>query len=577
MKRLLLNHGRLGGLTRACALAVCALLVSSSSAFAQTPPAPAQPAAPRAEVSLQPSDTFIEGVKKKQATQDITLRDAIKMALQNNLEIAIEDFNEDIYEERLLGVRGYYDPQLRFTFGSNFNTSPTGSVLDAGRGVRTSERDTYFWNATMTQNVIGGGYYQAQLNSNRSNTNSAFSLLNPQYGSSMSFQFIQPLWRDYKKSLADRQLQLTNLDSKISDLQFESKVADIVRQVTDQYWQLVFAINNQEIQRQSMELAKIQYDNNRKRVEIGTLAPIEITSARAQVAAREQLAIAAEEQINTAHNNLRRMLSNDPKSPIWQVFLVPTDQPTFRDVKYDLEASIQQAIERRPEIQQYKLQVERNDVNYRFTRNEGKPRFDLGATLTSQGISGQAFKDDFIDTNGDGVPDTRGAVPDPSNPFFGGVGNLYKQIFGFDFRSYAVFATVQVPIFNRANEALLGEIKLSERQLRSRMKNLEQAVMVEVRNAYESIETNKKRVDTARIARELAQEQLDGETKRFRAGLSTNFQVLQYQRDLSNAQLEEMAALIDYQRAITALQRATYQIIDAAELSIARSTTTTTP
>lgn len=542
-------------------------------AYGQTPAAsPQTQAATRSTLApSQTSETFIERIKKKQATQDLTLRDAIKMALQNNLEIAIEDFNEDIYEQQLLSVRGYYDPVLSFSLGTSLNTSPTGSVLEAGRGITTREFNQNFWNSTLSQNVPGGGGYQIDWTSNRSTSNSAFSLFNPQFGSGLTLSFRQPLWRNFRKSTADRQMRLTNLDLKISDLQFESKVADIVKQVTDQYWQLVYSINNQEIQRQSTELARIQFDNNRKRVEIGTLAPIEITSARAQVAAREQQAIAAEELINTAENNLRRMLSNDPKAPIWQVFLIPVDEPTFRDVKYDLDAAIQQALEHRPEMHQFRLQLEKNDVNYRYTKDAGKPKFDLTASLISRGIAGKAFKDDFIDTNGDGVPDTRGSVADPANPFYGAVGNLYQQIFGFDFRSYYVAASVEIPIFNRTVEGQLGEIRLQERRLRSQMKNLEQLIMVEVRNAYESIETNKKRVETAKVARELAEEQLDGETKRFRAGLSTNFQVLQYQRDLSSARLEEIAALIDYQRSLTALQRATYQIVDSSEISIARS------
>ncbi|MFZ0428406.1 MAG: TolC family protein, partial [Acidobacteriota bacterium] len=197
--------------------------------------------------------------------------------------------------------------------------------------------------------------------------------------------------------------------------------------------------------------------------------------------------------------------------------------------------------------------------------NQGKPQVNLVLGLRSVGTSGTVY-----DTTGGlgGGPVTR--IPQPGSPFYGNVGNALGQAFGFNYLTYDAAFNVQIPLRNRSNEAQLAQNAINKRSLESQVKSQQQAIIVDVRNAYEGIATQRKALDAARLARQLAQEQLDGENKRFEAGLSTNFEVLRYQRDLVTAQVNELGAMVNYQQALTALQTAMFTIVNENDFVTAR-------
>ena len=504
-----------------------------------------------------PVERFSDRVRREGIAYDLSLKDATRMALVENLEIAVEEVNEKIQRSRLAGLEGFYDPVFSLDAGYADNSTPTGSVIQAGAGVARFESNRGFWNSHVTQSLPWGATYTVDWLSSRSTANSTLLTVNPQFNSSLSLNFTQPLLRGLGQTEVRRQLSLTNLDVRLSQSQFEQKVADVVRAVQDQYWELVFALRNQEIRIQSLELARRQLADNRRRVEIGSLAPIEITASRAEVANREQELIVSEEGIQTAENALKRLLTGDSRGDLWNRAILPVEEPTFEELRISLDEAIGQAIERRPELAQARLQLDRNQVDERFYRSEGRWRVDLVSGYVSTGLSG--------------VP-SLGGVPDVSSPVFGSLGTLYSQVFGQDFRSYSAGVRVEIPLRNRENEMQLAQLALQARQIGSRIQAAEQQVAVEVRNAAESIETTHKRVEASRVARELSVEQLDGETKRFQAGLSTNFLVLQYQRDLGESQLRELRALIDYRKAMIAYQKATFSILAGNDLQTARKT-----
>ena len=267
------------------------------------------------------------------------------------------------------------------------------------------------------------------------------------------------------------QLKLSNLDTEITESQFRQTVADVVQQVQDQYWELVYAIENQEILRQSMELAIVLHRNNKRRVEIGVEAPIEITSSRADVANREQLMIGAEVDIIRAQNALKRILAPDPKAGIWNLTLIPTGKPQMKELQVTLEGAIGKALKRRPELEQVRLEMEQKEVGRAYFKKEGKPSVDLVADFGSIGQSGNYFRPASVD-NGGGIPDTpAGTEPDPDNPFFGNFGNSWNQVFGFDYLDYSVGLNIEIPLRNRSNSANLAQNVIEQRRLLSRMKN----------------------------------------------------------------------------------------------------------
>ena len=515
---------------------------------------------------IQVPEPYLERMRRISTVMELSLQESIRMALSNNLEIAIENYNEDMNREQIIKTRGFYDPTLGFTVGWNSTKRPTTSVLDSGGGLLVNVNDGFTFNTNLNQNVIGGGVLTVLWNNGRRETNSQFFSVNPSYDTNFNLSFTQPLWRGFgKKTATERQIKIANLDTKISDAQFKQRVVEIIQQVQNQYWEMVFAVENYDTQRKSVELAIVQHRNNRKRVEIGVMAPIEITSSAAEVATREQSLIQSEVQIINAQNGLKRLLAPDPSAAIWNLTLIPVDRPRLREVSLTLQEAIDTSIRNRPELETIKLQMEQNEVDHRFYQREGKPSLNLRANFGSIGTSGTVFQ-----TVSGAVFERPTQIPDPDDPRFGTFGTAWNQAFGFDFTNWGIFFDVTVPLRNRSNDADLAMVAISERRLNSQIKNQQQMVIVEVRNAYETIATRKKSLEAARAASRLAQEQLDGENKRFEAGLSTNFEVLRFQRDLSTNQVSELRAQVDYELAVTALQKAMYTIIDENDILSAR-------
>ena len=516
-------------------------------------------------------ESWADRMRRERPVREMSVKDAIRLALTNNLEIAIEDYNEDLNRQNIFRSKGFYDPRLRVEVGWTATENPARSILDAGQGIPVNTTGLIYFDTSLVQNLPNGSSLTLNFNNNRFSTNSAFSFMNPSFGSNFAVSLRQPLWRGFRKTQTRRELKLYNLETEISESQFQQKVAEIVQQVQNQYWELVFAIQSYEAIRKSMELAIIQHENNRKRVQIGVMASIEITASRAEVATREQEMIQSEVQIITAQNGLKRHLAPDPTAAIWNLTLIPTQLPQVQDLAITLDEAIARAMERRPELEQNRLLREQVEVDREYYRRDGRPTVDLVASLTNTGRAGEIFGSEFVDTDGDGVPDTRlQNVPQPSNPFFGGFGNSWGQVFGFDYINYTLGVSVEIPLRNRANEAERASLLIRDRQLASQRKNQQQVIIVEVRNAYESIATQRKRLEAARVARQLSEAQLEGENKRFQAGLSTNFEVLRYQRDLSQSQVQELKARVDYQQAVTDLEKAMYTIVDSNDIVLAR-------
>ena len=515
------------------------------------------------DVEFAESLPYVDQARQQGRFLELGIKDAVKLALSNNLEIAIEDYNEGITRELITSTKGFYDPEL--TVGARWasSESPAISILNAGRGITTQTSENLSFTSSISQQVPGGGSFEFDFNNWRRSSNSLFTTINPNFFSTSNFSFTQPLWRGFLQTSTERQLKLHNLDRRIDDGQFRERVAGIIQQVQQQYWELVSAINDHEIRRRSRELAVLQHRNNKKRVDIGILAPIEVSRSRTEVSTREITVVQSELLIIRHQNALKRRLAPDPDASLWSLTLIPTDRPQVREVDLTLKEAIQQAFERRPELEQIRLELERNRVDYDFYKKEGKPSINLRANIGSIGTSGQTFKNvDFLGTFA--------REPDPDHPFSGNLGNSVSQALSFDFIDYAVFVEVVIPLRNRTNEGTLAQTALAERKLHTSLRNRQQLIVEEVRNSFESIGTQKKQLEIARLALQLSEEQLDLETRRFEHGLSNNFELLEYQNRLAEAQVGELRAQVDYQLAVMNLQNAMNTIVSDSDVVFAR-------
>jgi HAE1 family hydrophobic/amphiphilic exporter-1 len=498
----------------------------------------------------------IERAEKDGTALHISLKELTKLALQNNLDIAISDTNEAMYQQKVIQNYGFYDPTLSLTLQDGRSKSANTNITNRS-ATGFNQRDNALWNLSMVKNLPLGGGVTATFNSSRSDTNQLATLFTPQFQSSASVQFTQPLRRNFRLDLTRGTIKLANLDLKTNDSKFKQGVTTTIASIQGIYWDLVYAIRNYDILRESMDLAKITVEQNRAKVEIGTLASITVTEALATQATREIALIQAKETIQSTENSLRNMISSDRNADIWHQTIVPTDSPDFNAYPVELEMAIETALKNRPELEQYDLQLQQTDITYQIQKNMKKWQFDVVGSFGSNGTAGPQ-------SLSSGVP----TIPEQ---FVGGLPTAYKTIFTEGLINWTVGFNIQIPIKNRSVDAQLAQTQISKQQLLMNRTKTEQNIIVQVRNAVEDLETSRQRVETAQVSRKLAEEELAGETQRMDAGMSQNFLVLQRQADLSAAQGTEVQALTTYKKAIITLQQNMYNLLEANDFEIAKS------
>jgi HAE1 family hydrophobic/amphiphilic exporter-1 len=498
----------------------------------------------------------------------LTLKDAMSMALENNRDIEVERLNVQMNEFDVRAAQGFYDPSLATTLYYDRNLIPATSIFASGK------TDGVIGNATFTQRTPWqGSSITGVFSNNRATTDNPFVTLNPQYTTNLNFTFTQPTLRNRSIDSGRRQIKIAKKRLDISDSQFRQRAIEIIAQVQRAYWDLVFARRDQEIKRESVELAETQLEHNERLVDAGTLAKSDIISARVELERRKDEAEAAVESIQRAENGLKALMAQSGDGEIWQSEIVPVEQPRIElSASLPLEDALRLATQNRPEMEQYRLRGELNKIDAEYQRNQTKPQVDFFVTYGTVGLAGplRATGGNPINASNEilfgrinqlsalaglpALPDANtGATPEY---LIGGYGQSLSNLFKNDFRSWRVGLNINLPLRNRTAEANLGRSLAEGRQIDAQRQKSEQLIEVEVRNALQAVETARKRVDAAQNSRANAELQYQSEQRKFDAGQSTNFFVLDRQNALSSARGRELRALTDYTKAVAELQRA---------------------
>jgi outer membrane protein len=514
----------LGWLTRASVLA----LVLATAAQAQETPAPA----------ATPVPAPTPGPEAARPTLSLTLQDAVARTLENNLDIAVQRYEPEDQAEAVKQLRGFYDPILTSTLSRGSSTSPARNVFSGGEKVET---DFNIYDFGVAQNLPTGGSLRASLNNRRSETNSEIVLFNPGFESGLDLAFTQPLLRDFKIDGQRLQLRIAKRNQDISDIQFRQTVVNTIASVKQQYYDLIYAIDNLEAQRKSLALASKLLDENQIKVRVGTMAPLDVVAAESEVAGREEAVIVAEAALFDAEDELRRAIFKDNAGENWTLRILPTDRPSADPSPVDANAAVLNALEKRTDVVAARKSLENSYDNQAFARNQKLPAVDLQATYGTTGQAGTRILDE------DGQP--------LQTPITGGFGTALGDVFGRDFPTWTIGVNVSYPLFNRAASANAARARLSREQAEVSLRRLEIQVTQEVRSAARAVETNFKRVQSTQAARVLQERRLDAEQKRFNAGMSTNFLVTQSQRDLAVAEVAELRAMADYRKSIVNFER----------------------
>ena len=484
------------------------------------------------------------GIKEGQ-TLSLPLQDAITMALQNNLDI--EQFRQSvrISEYSLFSLRGFYDITSGSGIGYRSAISPTSSTLGGSNSGTLSNKLVYY-NFTTSKQFETGGNLAVEFDNSRTKTSNIFAQLNPQYSNTLTFSYTQPILRNFSLDSTRRSIQVAKKSLDLSDSQFRQRTIEVINSVQRAYWDLVYARRNEQIARDSVDLAKQQLENNQKMVEAGTLAPIELRSTEAQLENAKGNVIIALQGITTAENALKILLMKDPADKVWDSEVLPTDEPLSAQHTFELEEATRLALKNRPELEQMKLQTEQKEIDIKFYKNQLKPQLDLVGTYTNNGLAGMPSQAVVI-----------GGGSAPPERLQGGYLQSLNNLFSQDFRTYQIGVVLSFPWRNRTAKGNLGRALAESRQLDARQRQLIESVQVDVRNALQAVEAARQRYEAATAGELAADAQYKGEQERYRAGLSTNFVVLQRQTDLSVARGTKVRALTDYNKALADLQRVT--------------------
>lgn len=548
-------------------------LAVAVSCAAQTPvptPTPAKlpedvpPIAPDFRAPVRPLPS-VERVGVDVANQlPLSLNDAIKLALQNNNDIDTAKKDVEIAEFNLRGADGVYAPAFVSDSFYERRTTPTASVIGgAVNGAVT--------NSTVSSNSgisgltrRGGGSYNLGFTSSRTNTSNLNATLNPQFPSSLSFVYVQPLMRGRRIDNNRRTIEIAKKSLSISDQQFRQRAVEVIAGVEQAYWDLAYALRNLQVQIDAVKQARVQLESNQRLVAKGVLAPIDLVATNAQITTFEQGVYSAQEVVTAAENRLKTLMLPNRGNDIWSRALVPVSPIELDVPRVPLEKAVDTALANRQEIAQLKTSAEINKINERYYRDQTKPQVDLTGTYSSSGLAGA--------TTAASINPTTGLSRVPDNligGYFNSVGNLIQQ----DYPTYRVGLTITLPFGNRIARANLGRTLVEGSQIETSTAQIEQAIEADVRNALQSLRSAEARLQAAAATRSSAEQLFESEERQFKAGTTTVFLVFQRQKDLIDARGKELQAQTDLNKAISNFQRAIGTTLEANSVEITKEIT----
>jgi outer membrane protein TolC len=473
----------------------------------------------------------------------LSLEECVLKALKNNLNVAVESYNPEIAAISVTQAKEFFMPRFDLDFSRQETKNPPYWWIQ-GADTITSERNDY--GVSLSQQIPTGGSFSLSLNSYRTDTNEAFRLINPLYSSTLTFGFIQPLLKNFGFKVSRKDIIIASNNRDISHNQLKSTLFETIYSVQKAYWNLVYSIEDFKVKQQSLQLARDLLAKNKKEVEVGKLAPIEVLNAQAVVASREAEILQAKSLIESNEDLLKTIINLSGENDLKPVKIVPVDEPEFIKKEISLGEALREALAKRPDLEMTKIDIETKQLSLSVARNQMLPELNLQISYWSPGLSGDRLiyeGDDFI--SGEIIGTEKGSATDS-----------VKDALGFLYNNWTMGLTLSLPLSNFTTRADYARSKVELDQSLTKLKNLEQQIALEVRNAVREIETNAKTVQAYRLAREFAKERLEAEEKKLNVGLTTNYFVLQYQEELAQQRSLELKALVDYNLAWSRLEKA---------------------
>jgi outer membrane protein TolC len=499
-----------------------------------TPPGPALA---QSTPSLRQSATGAAAAQP--AARRLSIDEAVDLALEQNLGIKIERVNPRIQDIAVARARSFWAPTVSTTLSNNSTTNQPNNAFAGGLTRVTDSR--FAGQLGVQQTLSTGANYSLGWNNYRASSTNFFNSYDPQLASTFSLNVSQPLMRNFKIDDVRYQLAVSQKERGTSDLQLQSTIVATTRNVKNAYWELAYQIASLNAAQQSLDLAKRVLGDNEKRVQIGTMAPIDIVEAQSEVARNEESVIVAEALIKRAEDNLRALIF-DPSSPeFWTTGIEPSDTPAFVAQAIDVEAAVRRAMDSRLDIKVAKNNIDRDDINIKYYKNQVLPDVTAQFNYSSSAVGGVQLSP-VTSLNFGNIE--RSIIAQRS------YGSVLGDVFSNAYPVWTLGVTIAYPLGTSTSETNLARARLQHDQSQTQLQNLELQIVTQVRDLARQVQTNQKRVDTTRVARQLAERRLEAAEKKFAAGIETSFFVFQAQRDLSQSRTNEVRAVADFNKSL---------------------------
>jgi HAE1 family hydrophobic/amphiphilic exporter-1 len=510
----------------------------------------------------------------------LSLREALEMALANNKDIEVARDVVRAAEFDLQGARGIYDPRLTSLSYYERSSTPSSSFLSGASGAVVQSDFTGTARLEGLTPKYGGGY-RVDLSAIRLTTNNQFAALNPQFPTALTFNYTQPLWRGLRFDNNRRQIEVAKKNLSLTDAQFRQRTIETITAVQRAYWDLVFALRNLQVQRDAVRDARAQLEHNKRLVEEGILAPIDVVAADAQVSGYEQSVYSALEDVSRFENNLKNLIAENRQSKFWNVSIIPTDSVDLEPPTVSLPDAMDAALENRPELKQAEAVAEINQIDQKYFREQTRPQVDLIGSYGVVGLAGSLSQtasggNPLANSNADlrarinELSVINGLAPLPPPPvqpipeeLIGGLPQSFGNLAANRYNNFRVGVQLNLPLRNRTAEANLGRSLVEARRIVTQREQLEQLIQVDVRNVLQIVRTAGSRLRAAAAARSASEQQYTSEQRKFDAGQSTLYLVLERQTALTTARGNELRAQTDLNKAIAEFQRATGNSLQA--------------
>ncbi len=490
---------------------------------------------------------------------EMSLQECLAKAMKNNLGVAVQMLTPELREVGIRQASEKFMPILSLQYGRNSQQQASYNFYDAA-DVSTTDFNNY--TTSINQELPGGGSLNFRFNTSKYDTNRTGTTINPSFRAEMRFTFDQPLLKNFGLDISRREIIVAKTRLEMSEKDLERALQSTVYQVEQAYWNLVYSVENYQAIQESLKYAQDLLERNKRSVEVGTMAPINIISAEAEVASREAELLGAEAEIRNREDQLKLVINLRADYPQAEsIRIQPIDSPNEEATKIDLDQALATALQNRPDLASLRLGIVNNDRDLSFAKNQMLPDLSFSAGYWSPGVSG-----------------TQLIYEDPRDPFSpiketipGDRTDSFKDVFGFEYKNWSVGFNLNFPLSTVLSRAQVATAQVSLEQAKLQLKEQEMQIYTDIRIAVRNVETTYKQIQALRLSRELYEQQLEAVTEKLKVGLSTNFEVLQYQRDLARQRSMELQAIINYNLAVASLERDMGISLDSKNVKIAGS------